>query len=231
MQPKVVLLNEKTLKDGGFFKEWGEVSHICYNTPIERAEQIGRHCLKSGHFSGSRATFFKFHISGVTRNMSLQLNRHEVGIVKNQLSQRYVDQSDFDYLYPAPGTLSKEDLLMLMDAVKTALDTYKKLSEKIDREEARNILPGGMETAGVYCFTIESLANFMHKRLCTRAQDEIHGLALAMKKKIIGAVPELEELMVPTCEWLLWCPEEQSCGKAMSREEVKALIAINRCYR
>lgn len=223
----VKLLNDNQLKDGGFFREWGEMSHVCYDTPLEKAEQIGKRCLKSRHFSGSRATFFKFKISGITRNLSLQLNRHEIGVVKNQLSQRYVDQAGFDYIMPQ--RLSSLEETLLLGAIDIAKTEYDALKEIIGKDEARNILPGGIETAGVYAFTVEALINFMQKRLCNRAQDEIRELAKKIKEETILTVPELEEYLVPSCEWLLWCPEENGCGMAPTKEQVKDILEKDRC--
>jgi thymidylate synthase (FAD) len=224
---QVELLNKNQLKDGGFFREWGEMSHVCYDTPLEKAEQIGKRCLKSRHFSGSRATFFKFKISGITRNLSLQLNRHEVGVVKNQLSQRYVDQINFDYIMPK--RISYEEKTHLIKAVDITKEEYSNLKETIGKEEARNILPGGIETAGIYGFTIEALINFMNKRLCNRSQEEIKELANKLKEETILAVPELEEYLVPSCEWLLWCPEENGCGLAPTRDQVRNILETSKC--
>lgn len=225
---QVELLNKNQLKDGGFFREWGEISHICYDTPIEKAEKIGRKCLENGHFSGSRATFFKFAIRKITRNLSLQLNRHEIGVVKNQLSQRYVNQTGFEYMMPDGIPFSQE--MCIRSTVNIAQMQYELLKEEIEQDEARNILPGGIETAGVYAFTVEALINFMHKRLCNRAQKEIRQLAEDMKDEVLKVVPELKDHLVKACEWNLWCPEGDSCcGQALTRAEL--MIQLNTMER
>ena len=38
-------------------------------------------------------------------------------------------------------------------------------------------------------------------------------------------IDELEEYLVPECEYLLWCPEgKSSCGKAPTKKEFKEIL-------
>ena len=78
---EVTLLNPEEVKQ--FIKKHGEFACVCYNTPIERAEGTGLHCLKSGHVSGSRHVYFVFRLKNIPRFTVDQLVRHEGGVVKN----------------------------------------------------------------------------------------------------------------------------------------------------
>lgn len=106
----------------------GEFARVCYDTPKERAESVGRSCQKTGHMSGSRCEYIKFRISGVDRGTAEQCMRHEIGIwvpfemqdnymfaevaqydiinenpaniVKNMASFRYIDKGNFKYETP-----------------------------------------------------------------------------------------------------------------------------------
>lgn len=62
---KVELLNPEEVKN--LFKNWGEVAAVCYDTKTSKPENIGKHCMKSGHTSGSRGTYFIFKVSDVPR--------------------------------------------------------------------------------------------------------------------------------------------------------------------
>ena len=217
---RVELINKDELKD--FFKKWGYVACKCYNTDLKHAENVGKHCLESGHFSGSRGIYFFFDISEFSRNTSMQLNRHEVGAFKNQQSQRYVNLEDFGYYIP-PKIAKNEDarkiycsyIEMGRDVYKTLVDTLK--SDGYDKEqaneEARFVLSGATHTEGVWGFTIEALINLAHKRKCVRSQDEISELADLMVNDVIAILPELKEYLVAQCEYLTWCPEKKSCGR------------------
>ncbi len=214
---RVELINRKEVAD--FFKEWGKVSRVCYNTPEERAEAVGKSCLENGHYSGSRAFYFKFHISGISRLMSLQLNRHEVGVVKNQASQQFIPQQGFRTIIPAELDDFRERISDIY--LRTTVLYEDMINCGVSRNAARYILPEGTITEGVWCFTLEALINFIHKRLCSRASSEIRTLAKELRRVVVEVVPELETKLVPQCEYLLWCPETKSCGRYPSREEVR----------
>ena len=73
---KVKLVNGEDVKS--FIKKHGEFAAVCYNTPKEKAEAVGLHCLKSGHFSGSRHLHFVFELKNVPRSAVDQLVRHRM---------------------------------------------------------------------------------------------------------------------------------------------------------
>ena len=64
---KVTLLNPEQVKD--LFKNWSITSAVCYGSTInpDNPEAIGKHCMKSGHFSGSRGDYIKFRVDDVDR--------------------------------------------------------------------------------------------------------------------------------------------------------------------
>lgn len=124
---RLEIINPEVLKN--LNKNHGEFARICYDTPAERAEAVGRACQKSGHMSGSRCEYIKFHIEDIDRGTAEQCMRHEIGtwvpfemqdnymwaeaqqygvivenpanIVKNMASFRYIDKGAFDYAMPA----------------------------------------------------------------------------------------------------------------------------------
>lgn len=217
------------------FNKWGEVACKCYDTNPKYAEKVGKHCLKSGHFSGSRGIYFFFDISGISRNCSLQLNRHETGVFKNQASQRYINMSDFGYYIPPRIAKNEKARQLYCEYIENGRNVYQKLTELLNEdgfkgekanEESRYILSGATYTQGVWGFTLEALINFCHKRLCVRSQKEIRDLANAMKSEVIKIIPELEEYLVPQCKYLLWCPESKkdSCGKYPTKQQLEERI-------
>ena len=63
---KVKLINGEEVKS--FIRKHGEFAAVCYNTNPKFAERVGEHCLKSGHFSGSRHLYMVFEIKNVPRS-------------------------------------------------------------------------------------------------------------------------------------------------------------------
>ena len=123
---KVELLNPELVRD--LYKNHGEFACVCYDTPVEKAEGVGKHCQSNGHFSGSRCEYIKFRISDIDRGTAEQCLRHEIGvdvpfeyqdnynysdymehvkdipadhIVKNMASFRYIDKTGFEWDVPS----------------------------------------------------------------------------------------------------------------------------------
>ena len=81
---QVELVNKEECKE--FFKKWGVFSSECYATPEGREEIVGKHCYKTGHYSGSRSFSFVFKVKGVSRSCTAQMNRSSVGVTINEKS-------------------------------------------------------------------------------------------------------------------------------------------------
>lgn len=229
---KVEIINQEECKD--FFRIWGIAAGICYNTPEEYAERVGKSCLKTQHFSGSRGNYIKFRITGVPRALVDQMVRHEVGVYKNVQSMRYTDSSNLG-LY-TPEDVNENGLTEVWEEVDLAIrQAYDKTVETLlakgytneqARECARGLMPMNTQSSLVIGFTFEALINFMHKRLCTCSQEHIRHLALLMKKEVIKIIPELSSRLVPPCLDLMYCPEspKRSCNIRPQKEVVEKLI-------
>jgi thymidylate synthase (FAD) len=94
-------------------------------------------------------------------------------------------------------------------------------------ECANFVLPRCTNSTLTVGFTPEAIINFMHKRLCTRAQPEIRKVAIAMKIEVQKYNQEFAKELVPHCKHLLWCPEgKMCCGAAPTKAE-----AYDRIYK
>lgn len=216
------------------FTNWGETSAICYDTHTDDPTPIGKGCMANGHFSGSRGDFIKFIVTDIPRFTVDQAVRHEIGVFKNVQSFRYVDKDCFSYEVPVeiadnPKLLAKynkhmQDTMNLYEDIQSYVLSKGKTQERAN-EQARYVLPSSTHTAFVIGFTIEGLIHFMHKRLCSRAEDIIRQLAVEMKKEVVKILPNLESRLVPECQYLLFCPEnKKSCGAYPKRKEVELLV-------
>ena len=230
---KVQIINADEVKN--IFKSWGVSACTCYKTPEKFAEKVGKSCLQTGHFSGSRGDYIKFKITGVPRALVDQLVRHEVGVYKNVQSQRYTDSSNMQIYYPDDIT-SNDELQKLWDEltleVKRVYDiTVNTLLEKgytneQAREVARGIIPMNVESSLVIGFTIEALINLMEKRLCTCSQEHIRHLANLMRKEVVKLIPDLAPKLVPACVSKMYCPESEkrSCGIRPQKNIVESIV-------
>ena len=235
---KVEILNREEVQK--IFKSWGTAACVCYKTPEKFAERVGKSCLTTGHFSGSRGDYIKFKISGVPRALIDQIARHEQGVYKNIQSQRYTDMSNFDY-YISPK-LKGEALELYIDTMAVLSERYIKIVELLNNdgimgesanEIARGIIPMNANGELVIGFTLEALINLCHKRLCVCSQDHIRKLVGIMRKQVVELIPELEEHLVAICQSQLWCPEspKRTCGAFPQKSELKDALKLLKVHK
>ena len=216
---KVTLVNKDDVAQ--FIKKHGEFACVCYDTPKEQAEKVGLHCLKSGHLSGSRHLYFVFELDRIPRFTIDQLVRHEVGVVKNVQSLRYVTKGKMN-VYAAPEII--KDPLLVRDhymseeyaatSYQLTIDRMKQkgINKERANEIARTFIPIGIASACSFAVNIEGLIHLANVRLCNRAELPIHYLVELMVKEVIKVEPRYKELLVPQCKKLGYCPEMKGCG-------------------
>lgn len=226
---RIEILNPEEVKE--LFNHWGRFAAKCYDTPIKFSDKVGKSCLKSGHFSGSRSRYIEIDVSNVPRALVDQIIRKEQGFVKNVESGRYVNFSDFDY-YTSPLIANIPEAKEIYDNhMLSTKETYTKLVKILNEhgitgekayEAARGVSPMNYRTGMVIGMTIEALIDLCHKRLCTRTQEHSRHLIKMIKDAVIEIVPELKPYLVIQCEHLMWCPEgSKCCGYYPTKEEVE----------
>lgn len=240
---KVELLNKDEVKD--LYLHWGNFAKVCYDTKTKYPERIGKHCMNSGHFSGSRTRYFEFLITDVPRFVVDQAIRAEVGVVKNVQSFRYVGKNSFCYEVPSEILDNEELLAKYHNHMKATLDLYediqdyvyeKVLSREKDEkkakeranEQARYVLPMSTHSAFVIGFTLEALIHYCNVRLCVRTEDVHRQMAKLIKNTVLEVLPELSNELVPNCQRHLYCQESHCCGAYPRKDE---LLEILKEYR
>lgn len=230
---EVEILNKEEVKE--LFRHWGETSCVCYATPEKYAEGVGKSCLSTEHFSGSRGRYIEFKIKNVPRAALDELFRHEIGVFKNMESGRYVDFSNFTY-YTSPLINSKPHIKKIYD---NHMELTKKTYQEIVRllkedgitgerayQEARGVAPMNYDSKCVIGFTVEAMINLCNKRLCVCSQDHIRKMVKIMRDLVVEIVPELDEYLQAACDYNLYCKEskKRTCGKYPLKSEVKLLV-------
>ena len=229
---KVTILNPNQTKE--LFYWWGIASKTCYNTNTDNPEAIGKGCMNSGHFSGSRSQYILFQIDECPRFVVDQAVRHEVGVMKNVRSFRYVDQNNFAYEIPCEIKDNEQLVINYIDHMDATVELYKNIQDYVlnktnsserANEQARYVLPMSTHSSFVFGMTIEALIHFCNMRLCVRAEDMIREMAQKMRNETLEILPNLKNKLVPNCQAYLWCPEgKHGCGAYPSKKELKQMI-------
>ena len=219
---KVELKNPEEVKS--FIKRHGEFAAVCYNTPKEKAEKVGEHCLESGHLSGSRHLYMVFEIKNVPRSAVDQLVRHTQGFVTNVQSLRYCNKDGKISLYAAPEI--EKDIYLTQalhnyEAQVQANYNYFQINMKNENytneqanEIARTVIPIGVATECNVAVNLECLIHLANVRLCNRAELPIRTIVKEMVRQVVEVEPRYKPFLVPNCKKLGYCPEgEHSCKK------------------
>ena len=190
-----------------------------------------------GHQSPIEHISFTFGIEEVSRTLLAQITRHRIASFSVQ-SQRYVKEKQFSFVTPPEIAKDPEASAMYQEAMKSAHDSYLKLtdilqkkhyeemiasgmdpkkakgaSEKKAIEDARFVLPNACDTKMILTMNARSLLNFFSLRCCNRAQWEIRDVAVQMLELVKPVAPTIFAKAGPGCLTGA-CPEgAMTCGK------------------
>jgi thymidylate synthase (FAD) len=149
---------------------------------------------------------WSFLITGVSRSFTHELIRHR-HFSYSQLSQRYVDESDSDFVEPdiiAGDPELHEVWSEALDATRRAYDRLvaglekhftsvpeKTLRRKLARQAARSILPNATETKIFVTGNARALRHFIELRGSEHADVEIRKVAVEMLKLLQKESPSV----------------------------------------
>lgn len=154
-----------------------------------------RHILEVKHMSVLEHASATFYVTGVSRSLTHELVRHR-HLSFSQLSQRFVDESDAEFVYP-PGLEFVEReyldgaLVGFRNVYRGLVDslTARGLPRKSARQAARCVLPNATETKIVVTGNLRAWRHFVNLRATAAADVEIRALAVAVLRKLQSAVP------------------------------------------
>lgn len=170
------------------------------------AEYIG-HILSVGHGSVLEHAVYNFVITGVSRSFTHELVRHRAGFGYSQLSQRYVDESDTDFV--EPGCIAEDPALhaLWVEAVGAAHAAYVKLVDglaakfadvddktlrrKMARQAARSVLPNATETKIFVTANARAWRHFIELRCNEHAETEIRIVAGMILQALQAEAPNI----------------------------------------
>lgn len=145
----------------------------------KEAESIDHHIVNLlGHDAITEFSFYIFSVTGISRVLTHQLVRHRIASYL-QMSSRAVSMENSNYIIPE--TIKNQDKAnkLFIETVRKNNEVYKKLVDKfkVPKEDARYLIPSGVQTNIIMGMNVRSLMNFFKLRLCRCAQWEIRDLA------------------------------------------------------
>src|SRR5512137_967594 len=128
-------------------EEAGRTCYLSLERIAEGSEKsFIRNCIKRGHHSILEHATATFRITGASRAFTHQLVRHRLASFSQQ-SQRYVDETGFNYVIPDDILANEKASALFRDCMARAENAYQQLRQfGIKKEDARFILPNASES-------------------------------------------------------------------------------------
>ncbi|MEY4070034.1 MAG: flavin-dependent thymidylate synthase [Candidatus Eisenbacteria bacterium] len=171
----------------------GRVCYMSYGRGRKTNSDFLGHIIEVGHGSVLEHGVWSFVITGCSRSFTHELIRHR-HFSYSQLSQRYVDESDSDYIEPDVIAEDPELHKVWCEAVNAARSAYVKLVQgleakfpdmedktlrrKMARQAARSVLPNATETKIFFTGNARALRHFIELRGSEHAEVEIRKVAV-----------------------------------------------------
>jgi thymidylate synthase (FAD) len=182
---------------------------LCYMSQKNPASRTTRDYLenikKQGHGSVLEHANYTLLLEGVSRSLTHELVRHRAGFAYSQLSQRYVDETDANFVLPpaiqgepaleAAWRAQMESALAAYVAmVEQLMGRYSWVTDKVHRrkmarEAARAVLPNATETKIVVTANARAWRTMLELRAGEGAEQEIRRCAVAVLRVLQGVAP------------------------------------------
>lgn len=148
--------------------------------------------IRSGHHSVLEHGYATFKISDVSRALTHQLVRHRLCAFSQQ-SQRYVKESQFDFVIPTEiEKLGEHEKINFMGQMSQIQDMYNYWKAKgVKNEDARFVLPNACHTQIVMSADFREWRHVFELRCDKHAQWEIRELATKMLAMLHVCVPHV----------------------------------------
>jgi thymidylate synthase (FAD) len=166
--------------------------------------------LKQEHGSVIEHAVWNFIITGVSRSFSHELVRHRAGVAISQISQRYVDESEVDFVEPEVIAGDPEMHAIWEQTMQRTHEAYVALAErlakrieaehpdlskrekrKMAREAARSVLPNATETKISFSANTRALRHIIELRGAEGTEPEIRRFAVKLLRLMQKEAPNL----------------------------------------
>jgi thymidylate synthase (FAD) len=185
----------------------GRLCYLSYGKGRKSNKDYIHHLLEVGHGSVLEHATWNFLLVGISRSLTHELVRHRVGFSYSQLSQRYVDEAETDFVEPDTIANDPEMHKIWLESVEQSRAAYMKLVDKLSekladvpdktmrrkmaRQAARSVLPNATETKIFVTTNARSLRNFIELRANEAADIEIRKLAVKILQIMQQEAPNI----------------------------------------
>lgn len=139
---------------------------------------------------------YMFLLEGVSRAFTHQLVRTRAASYAQQ-SQRTVDMSGFDFVWPE---VDKDGAWYINQAISFVGDVYRDMvKDGVKPEDARSILPTNVATSIIVKANLRTLSDMGKLRLCTRTQGEYQTIFREIRERVIEVHPWAEDFIEVHC--------------------------------
>ena len=184
----------------------GRLCYMSQRNPAQRstAEYLDN-IKKQGHGSVLEHAVYVLLLEGISRSCTHELVRHRAGFGYSQLSQRYVDESEANFVMPPAVIGDAEAERAWEEQMRTAQAAYVAAVErlmkryawiedkghrrKMAREAARSVLPNGTETKIVVSANARAWRTMLELRCGEGAEQEIRRMAVAVLRVLQREAP------------------------------------------
>jgi thymidylate synthase (FAD) len=182
---------------------------LCYMSQRNPANRTTADYLenikKQGHGSVLEHANYSILLEGVSRSLTHELVRHRAGFAYSQLSQRYVDESQANFVVPpaiageemlekAWRTQVEEAQRAYVGLVEQLMERYGWVADKVHRrkmarEAARGVLPNSTETKIIATANARAWRTMLELRSSEGAELEIRRAALMILRVLQAEAP------------------------------------------
>jgi len=184
----------------------GRVCYMSYGKGRKTNREFLQHIVEVGHGSVLEHGVWSFLVTGVSRALTHELIRHR-HFSYSQLSQRYVNESESDFVEPDIIASDPQLHAIWCEAVEATRRAYDSLVEglqrryadipeatlrrKLARQAARSVLPNATETKIFVTGNARALRHFIELRGSEHADIEIRKVAVAVLRIMQQEAPNL----------------------------------------
>lgn len=178
----------------------------------EKKYTLLRHLIKKEHYGPLEHVHASFNIEGMSRVVMAQATRHRL-LSWDIQSQRYVDFTEPDYTVPESFTnsehytrddgqvdIEENELKKIKEAYNNSMNrssnSYEWLvKEGVPKEDARYVLPTGMQVNAVMSGNLRALLHVVNMRSKGNVQSETMDLAQKVEREIKDWVPTVHSII------------------------------------